>query len=133
MLGGCRVIKLCLCPDMFGKPQDTVAQMSRFFTGVSSVKPRLRKLEAWPPSASAQGQLHSPRQSRVPGGLRSVHSLFAAVEQLEAGCGSGAVGACWEALGELTLSDLLRQVKREAVRLGEARRPSLSRCLRTAV
>lgn len=36
---------------------------------------------------------------------------------------SGAAGA----LGELTLSDLLRQVKREAVRLWEARRPSLSK------
>lgn len=35
MLGGCRVIKLCLCSDMFRKPQDTVAQMSQFFTGVS--------------------------------------------------------------------------------------------------
>lgn len=62
-----------------------------------------------------------------------LHSLFPAVEQLEGGCGSGAVGSCWEALGELTSSDHPRQLKREAVRLGEARRPSLSRSLRTAL
>lgn len=40
---GCKAVFVPRHVEM--KPQDTVAQMSRFFTGVSSVKQRLRKLE----------------------------------------------------------------------------------------
>ena len=81
-----------------------------------------------------------PRASCTPWGSLGLqvdwevlHSLFPAVKQLEGSCGSGAVGSCWEALGELTSSDHLRQLKREVMCLVEARRPSLSSCLRTAL